>query len=220
VSDAVATPSLSAEEARVLGALMEKERTTPDVYPLTLNALRLACSQTSSRNPVMSYDEDQVADALATLRQKGLARVVHSPSGRAPKYRQVADEAFGLDPKAAAVVCLLLLRGPQSAGELRTRSERLANFDTVDDVSDTLNFLASHGLVRQLDRRPGQKDVRYGELLTGRADDQAPSSYATGGTTSRDGQVDELADRVERLEQTLAEVQADVAALRSALGDV
>src|SRR5881628_563905 len=124
---------LTAEEVRVLGSLIEKEATTPDVYPLTLNSLRLACNQTSSRQPVVSYDEGVVQQALQTLRERGLTRVVHSVHNRATKYRHVLDESLRLDKRQLAVIGVLLLRGPQTVGELRTRTERMAIFDSLED---------------------------------------------------------------------------------------
>ena len=163
---------LSAEEARVLGCLLEKEAATPEYYPLTLNSLRNACNQSSSRNPVVSYDDGQVSTALSTLREKGLIRVVYSPSNRAAKYRQVTDEAYGLDDQGRAVMCLLLLRGPQTVGELRTRSDRLCSFGSLEEVERVLDRLADRDdpLVVRLARAPGQKEARFAELLTDHAD--------------------------------------------------
>ena len=163
---------LSSEEARVLGCLLEKEAATPEYYPLTLNALRNACNQSSSRSPVVSYDDGQVSRALATLREKGLIRVVYSPSNRAAKYRQVTDEALGLDDRGRAVICLLLLRGPQTIGELRIRSDRLCSFESLEEVEGVLDTLADRDnpLVARLARAPGQKEARFIQLLTGGAD--------------------------------------------------
>ncbi|MHB1923796.1 MAG: YceH family protein [Acidimicrobiales bacterium] len=159
---------LSSEEARVLGCLLEKEAATPEYYPLTLNALRNACNQSSSRNPVVSYDDSEVSRALATLREKGLIRVVYSPSNRAVKYRQVTDEAYGLDDRGRAVMCLLLLRGPQTVGELRIRSDRLCSFESLEEVERVLDGLADRDepLVARLPRAPGQKEARFAQLLT------------------------------------------------------
>jgi len=171
---------LRAEEVRVLGCLLEKEAATPEYYPLTLNSLRNACNQSSSRNPVVSYDDGEVSAALATLREKGLIRVVYSPSNRAAKYRQVTDEAYGLDDRGRAVMCLLLLRGPQTVGELRTRSDRLCSFGSLEEVERVLDGLADRDdpLVVRLARAPGQKEARFAELLTGHAG--SPTDHAGG----------------------------------------
>jgi len=164
---------LSSEEARVLGALLEKEAATPEYYPLTLNSLRTACNQTSSRDPVVSYDDATVEAALSSLREKGLVRVVHSPSNRALKYRQVLPEALAqqraLEREDLAVVCLLLLRGPQTSGELRNRADRLARFESVEEVEAVLARLGQGDapLVTRMERMPGQKEARFAQLLTG-----------------------------------------------------
>ena len=164
---------LSAEEARVLGALLEKEAATPANYPLTLNALRAACNQSSSRDPVVAYDDATVEAAVTSLREKGMARVVHSSSNRALKYRHVLPEALAreraLEPEDLAVICLLLLRGPQTPGELRNRADRLAEFATVGEVEAVLERLGQGDapLVTRLERMPGQKEARYAQLLTG-----------------------------------------------------
>src|SRR5579884_1333167 len=167
--------TLTPEEARVLGALLEKEAATPEYYPLTVNSLRTACNQTTSRHPVVSYDDTEVTAALTSLREKGLIRVVYSPSNRAPKYRHVLDEVMGLDARQRAVVCLLLLRGPQTVGELRTRSDRLAEFESLEQVEEALESLAGRPdpLVTRLARGAGQKESRYAQLLTGEPDPAA-----------------------------------------------
>ena len=158
---------LSPDEARVLGCLLEKEAATPEYYPLTLNALRNACNQSSSRHPVVSYDDDQVSRALASLREKTLIRIVYSQSNRAAKYRHVLDEVLGLDLHERAVLCLLLLRGPQTVGELRTRSDRLAPFESLAAVDEVLTRLADreNPLIVRLARAPGQKEARVRQLL-------------------------------------------------------
>ena len=161
------TELLNQAEARVLGCLLEKEAATPEYYPLTLNALRNACNQSSSRHPVVSYDDADVSQALASLREKGLIRIVYSQSNRAAKYRHVLDEALGLDLEERAVMCLLLLRGQQTVGELRTRSDRLAPFDSLEAVDRVLTRLADRDepLVARLVRGPGQKEARNRQLL-------------------------------------------------------
>ena len=163
---------LTPEEARVVGALAEKQLTTPQYYPLTLNALVNACNQTSNRNPVVAYDDMTVERALQGLRDKGLARAVLSPGNRAPKYRHLLDEALPLVPEELAVMTVLLLRGPQTVGELRTRTERMYAFATLEDVEAALERLATRHeepLAERLERQPGQKEARYAHLLGGRA---------------------------------------------------
>jgi uncharacterized protein YceH (UPF0502 family)/SAM-dependent methyltransferase len=161
-------PTLDAIEQRVLGSLLEKERTVPATYPLTLNALRSACNQSSSREPVMDLDEAAVTQAIDRLKAKGLARIVYAGSGaRAVKFRQVLDERLDLDDASRAVVTLLLLRGPQAPGELKTRAERLHRFGDRSDVETCLHALAAREvpLVRELERQPGQQDRRWIHLL-------------------------------------------------------
>jgi uncharacterized protein YceH (UPF0502 family) len=157
-------------EARVIGSLAEKQLTTPQQYPLTLNALVLACNQSSNRVPVVAYDETTVEQALTSLKEAGLLRFVHPSQGRsATRYRQVLDERFGLDSRSLSVLTVLVLRGPQTVGELRARTERMADFDSLDDVDAELGRLSSGSdpLVRRLPRRPGQKEERWAHLLGG-----------------------------------------------------
>lgn len=159
---------LSAEQGRVLGSLIEKSLATPQQYPLTVNALQAACNQASNRDPVIHLAEEQVNSALGKLKEQGLVRFVHPSHGRsAIRYRSVLHEMFALDEQAQALIALLLLRGPQTAGELRTRSERMAAFDGLAGVEATLRRLAEHpdGLVACLPRRPGQKEERWAQLL-------------------------------------------------------
>ncbi len=175
---------LSPVEARVLGSLAEKQLTTPKQYPLTLNALVLACNQSSNRDPVVAYDEDTVEAALSSLKEAGLLRFVHPAQGRsATRYRQVLDERFALDSKSLSVLAVVVLRGPQTVGELRARTERMADFPGLDDVEAELERLASDPdpLVRRLPRRPGQKEERWAALLTsGTPEPDATSDPDTG----------------------------------------
>ena len=160
--------NLTAEEQRVLGSLVEKEATVPDTYPMTLNGLRTACNQSSSRDPVVSYGESDVVHALDSLKAKGLVRFVHASHGaRTTKFRHVLDEALGLDRAELALLSVLLLRGAQTAGELRARTERQHAFESTGDVEATLRGLAGRdpALVLRLDRRPGQRDERWEHLL-------------------------------------------------------
>lgn len=159
-------PVLDAEEQRVLGALLEKQRTVPASYPLSLSALRTACNQTSSRDPVVDYDERTVEQAGRRLKDRGLLRIVWSDTGRRTlKYHQALDEALGLGDDERALLTVLLLRGPNTPGELRTRTERLHPFADRSEVEACLSGLAERGLVRELPRRPGQHDPRWIHLL-------------------------------------------------------
>lgn len=161
---------LSAEEARVVGALVEKQLTTPQQYPLTLNALLAACNQTSSRNPIVAYDERTVDSTLSALKDKRLVRFVHPSHGRSViRYRQVLDEVLGLEDRQLALLAVLLLRGPQTVGELRARTERMAEFADIEHVEEELEALADReeSLVGRLPRVPGHKEMRYCQLLGG-----------------------------------------------------
>ncbi|GAC1537775.1 MAG: YceH family protein [Acidimicrobiales bacterium] len=162
---------LTAPETRVLGCLLEKQLATPNVYPLTLNSLLAACNQSSNRDPVTAYPETEVAAAMASLRQKGAARIVYGSGQRAEKFRHVLDDVWGLDDQHRAVLCVLMLRGPQTVGELRTRTERLARFDSLGEVEQVLRLLANREepLARRLERGPGQKEARWVELFSGEA---------------------------------------------------
>jgi uncharacterized protein YceH (UPF0502 family) len=209
---------LSDPQTRVLGCLLEKQATTPDVYPLTLKALTTACNQTSSRDPVVDYDPNLVETTCQALKAKGLLRVVHPASGeRATKYRQILDEQLGLDEAEKAVLCVLMLRGAQTVSELRTRTERMHRFDGPDEVEAVLAALAARTdrpLVRRLERAPGQREARWIQLLQhdveGRAAAAASAPSSGGGSraTAAPGRVDELEARVAQLERRLAQVVA------------
>jgi uncharacterized protein YceH (UPF0502 family)/phospholipid N-methyltransferase len=183
---------LTAEEVRVLGCLVEKEATTPDNYPLTLNSLRNACNQSTSREPVVEYDDPTVERALTSLRARGLTRTVHSTSNRATKYRHVLPDVLGLDPAETAVLAVLMLRGPQTVGELKGRTERQHAFGSLDETAAVLEALAQRELALHLERQPGQKDARWVHLLgaavaggpetgaTDRGEDEAPAAAPVG----------------------------------------
>jgi uncharacterized protein YceH (UPF0502 family) len=156
---------LTSVEVRVLGCLMEKEMTTPEYYPLSLNALVNACNQKSNRNPVVSYDEATVLQALSGLKENHLAW--QSDAARVSKYEHLFGKMFNLVAREMAVICLLLLRGPQTAGELRTRADRMYAFGSLDETAETMRALEEMGLVRQLPRQPGQKESRFVHLLAG-----------------------------------------------------
>lgn len=158
-----------ATEIRVLGCLIEKQRTTPEAYPLSVNALRVACNQSTNRHPVVEYDDRTVLDALEQLGRRRWTRLASGAGSRARKYRQLLDRELPATEPELAVLCVLMLRGPQTPGELKQRSERMHPFDPA-----TLDGLIDRGLVRRLDRRPGQKEQRYEHLLGG-ADEGEPT---------------------------------------------
>lgn len=194
-------------EGRVLGCLLEKERTTPDQYPLTLNALVSACNQSTSREPVMALDDHEVDAALHSLKAQGLLRFVHPSHGRSvTRYRQVLDEAWGMANDVLAVVAVLLLRGPQTAGEVRVRSERLHEFATVDEVESVLRGLAEAQQVQLLERLPGQKEARWQQLLAEEPPVEAPAARAAAPSSALTDRVTELEARVARLESALADL--------------
>jgi uncharacterized protein YceH (UPF0502 family) len=161
---------LNGAELRVLGSLLEKQRTTPDQYPLSLNALRLACNQAPSREPVMNLDEDEVQNAVRSLANAGWARLASGASSRVAKYRQLFDESLELSDAESALLAVLFLRGPQTVNELKTRTERAHK---IDDVTATLNALAEAELVRELERQPGQRETRWTHLLAAEVQEPA-----------------------------------------------
>jgi uncharacterized protein YceH (UPF0502 family) len=198
-------------EIRVLGCLIEKQRTTRDAYPLSLNSLRLACNQATNRDPVVEYDEPAIRAALDRLRQKGWARLASGPGSRAAKYRHLFDDSLGLDAEEVSLLCVLMLRGPQTPGELKQRTERLHRFDDLGGIDEVLARLADRELVVRLERRPGQKEQRYAHLLGGDAPGQAaPPADAPDPAVAED-------DRLAALEQELRELRDEVAALRAEL---
>jgi len=217
---------LSAPEIRVLGCLLEKQRTTPEAYPLSLNALRLACNQSTNRDPVTEYDEAVIRDALHRLSRRRWARLASGAGSRAPKYRHLLDEALGLPEDELAVLCVLMLRGPQTPGELKQRTERLHPLADLSAVLAALERLIDRELAVRLQRRPGQKEERYTQLLG----DDAPEAAATPAAPAPAAIQRDLDDaalsaapalepvpdpRVARLEEDVAALRADVAALRA-----
>jgi uncharacterized protein YceH (UPF0502 family) len=227
-------------EQRVLGCLIEKRWTTPDQYPLSLNALRLACNQSTNRDPITHYDEGQVRDAAQRLSKYGLARLASGAGSRATKYRHLAEDGLSLDRDQLAILCVLLLRGPQTPGELKTRSERMAHLASLEDVERVLRELGDKGYAERMMRRPGQKEDRFRQLLGGDASDGGP--IAAGGFDEAvagarhepepprayeepPGSYDEPAPAVEgrdngALEARVAALEAEVADLRAQLADL
>jgi uncharacterized protein YceH (UPF0502 family) len=206
-------------EVRVLGSLMEKEITTPDYYPLSLNALVNACNQKSNRDPVMDVDESAVREALYSLGEKRLAGPVSSAESRVTKYEHRMQEVFNFTRRESAIVCVLLLRGPQTPGELRGRTERLFSFDDLADVQSTLQRLVQHDppLAKMLARQPGTKEARYVHLLAGDAeawDTAQPSAAAGSGSLAGSEQISMLEEAVARLEQELAALKKEFADFR------
>jgi uncharacterized protein YceH (UPF0502 family) len=205
---------LAAEELRIVGSLIEKELTTPQQYPLTLNALVLACNQTSNRTPVVTYQERLVENTVLGLKDKNLARVVHPSHGRsATRYRQVLHEALYLEQPELAVLGVLMLRGPQTLNELKTRTDRAADFADLDAVERTLDGLAAREepLVVPIPRQPGQREDRYAHLLGADVDVTAIAESAPAPRTSKQDEVADLREEVEALRR-------DLDALRRELG--
>jgi len=195
-------------EIRVLGCLIEKQRTTPDTYPLTLNSLRLACNQATNREPVVEYDEETIREGLQRLWRREWARLASGQGSRSVKYRQLVQETLGIAGDEISVLCVLMLRGPQTPGELKQRTDRLHPFGELAEVEETLERLIARDLVARLARRPGQKEERYAQLLGGEVDDTAEAE------TVRPVLVpDPLEERVTALE-------SEVAALRAALEEL
>jgi uncharacterized protein len=203
---------LNAVEARVLGSLIEKDITTPDYYPLSLNALVNACNQKNNREPVMNLDEEAVRQALTALQEKRLAGPTSSADSRVTKYEHRSQEVFNFTRAETAVFCVLLLRGPQTPGELRGRGERMHRFEHLDEVQSTLQRLMQREppLVTMLSRQPGTKESRYADLLCGDVQDAvaAPSPSPASSSGASD------AERVERLEYEVAELRQEIAGLQ------
>jgi uncharacterized protein YceH (UPF0502 family) len=229
---------LSSTETRVLGCLLEKQRTTPDAYPLSLNALRLACNQSTNRDPVVEYDDAVIRDALHRLERRGYTRLASGAGSRAAKYRHLLADALPMSSAEQAVICVLMLRGPQTPGELKQRTERMHAFADLGEVHDTLTRLIERELVLRLERRPGHKEERYAQLLQGQDEeslayesaadgppraawsepgrpDAAGAPPAANGQRGRDGQSHgETQRELEDLRERVAQLERDVALLR------
>lgn len=198
---------LDAAQVRVIGALIEKEITTPDNYPLTLNSLVSACNQTSNREPIMALTDDDVMHAVEELRKHSLVRAVQRSDSRTTRYRHLMMEGMGLDGAERAVMCVLMLRGAQTAGELNTRTARLHQFADLETLERTLELLTLRNppIVARLARRPGQKEVRYAHLLSGEPAAEAAESVTL---------ADLPPSRIEMLEQSVEALRAEIAELR------
>jgi uncharacterized protein len=231
-----------AVEIRVLGCLIEKQRTTPDVYPLTLNSLRLACNQSTNRDPVVEYDENTIRSAIERLVQRKWATLASWSNRRSMKYRHTLDGALGLDDAEISLLAVLMLRGAQTPGELKTRTERLHSFGEMGDLMGTVDRLIERSLVARIDRRPGQREERYTHLLSEDGSEEpgsrpepaagvpepapappaeasapavaAPALAAAAPAAAPAGD----AERIERIERQLAELRAEIKALREELG--
>jgi uncharacterized protein YceH (UPF0502 family) len=230
-------------EIRVVGCLIEKQRTTPDVYPLSLNALRLACNQATNREPVVDYDEAAVSEALRRLALRGWTRLTSRAGSRTRKYRHLLPEALGVEEGELSLLGVLMLRGSQTPGELKQRSERLNGFADLAAVQETLDRLVERGYVTRHERRPGQKELRYEQLLGGFGEEPqtmvqpaqsavagegdpvaegegaSPSATANAAAPEPDSDLVPAEDRLTRLERELAELRAELGSLREALGE-
>jgi uncharacterized protein YceH (UPF0502 family) len=203
-----------AAEIRVVACLVEKQRTTPDQYPLTLNSLRLACNQSTNRDPVVDYDEATVRSALDRLGRRKWTTLASWSTARSVKYKHVLDQALGLNPAQLSLLTVLMLRGAQTPGELRSRTERLYRFDSGEALDQTLRELAERELVAPLPRRPGERGQRYAHLLAGEGDELPEPAPAAAPATDGGG----LGERVDRLEGEVAELRAELRELREQLG--
>jgi uncharacterized protein YceH (UPF0502 family) len=221
---------LSTTETRVLGCLLEKQRTTPDAYPLSLNALRLACNQSTNRDPVVDYDDAVIRDALHRLERRGYTRLASGAGSRAAKYRHLLADALPMSSAEQAVMSVLMLRGPQTPGELKQRSERMHAFGDLASVHETLTALIERGLVQRLERRPGHKEERYAQLLSARGEgneptaapsvervEQPPNGSASNGHERN--RHEPPGEAAADLQERVAKLEREVAALRAAIGD-
>jgi len=197
-------------EIRVLGCLIEKQRTTPDQYPLSLNALRLACNQATNRDPVVDYDEATIRAAIDKLSRRGWVRLASGPGGRVAKYRHLLDDVLGRVPSQIALLAVLMLRGEQTPGELKQRVERIYPYPSLEDVQKALDALAAEELVERLPRRPGQSQDRYIQLLGGGAGAASAPERSTDVESVYQTQ-SPLEERVARLEEQVAELQRALA---------
>jgi uncharacterized protein len=209
---------LNAIEVRVLGSLIEKDITTPDYYPLSLNALLNACNQKNNREPVMTLDENSVRDALSSLQEKRLAGPAGGADSRVTKYEHRLQEVFNFDRRETALICVLLLRGAQTPGELRSRSDRMYRFETLDDVQSALQKLMDRQppLVRLLPRQPGTKEARYTHLFSG---DYIPDITTPVVSSPSQNSPNRNEERIANLEAAVSSLQAEMESLRRQLSE-
>jgi uncharacterized protein YceH (UPF0502 family) len=217
----MASFELNPIETRILGCLLEKERTTPDAYPLTLNSLTAACNQTTNREPIVTWDDKAVEEGVNSLREKKLATVVFGAGSRVQKYRHDLLEHFNLERQDLALLCVLMLRGPQTLGELRTRSERIYSFHTLHDVESSLEELSKGDfpLVKVLPARPGQKERRYVQLLSTEATTEdsfahEPAISQTRGISPEAARIQSLEEELTGVKNTLQELREEFALFR------
>jgi uncharacterized protein len=204
-----------AVEIRVVACLVEKQRTTPDQYPLTLNSLRLACNQSTNRDPVVDYDESTIRAALDRLGRRKWTTLASWSTARSVKYKHVLDQALGLDPPQLSLLTVLMLRGPQTPGELRARTERMYQFDSNEALDGTLRALIDRELAAPLPRRPGERGQRYTHLLGEHDEEPSAPPPAAPAPASRNGG---LGERVDRLEAEMEALRTELRALREELG--
>ena len=202
---------LSFEETRVIGSLIEKELTTPEYYPLTLNSLKNACNQKSNRDPVVAFDEGLLEKVIEDLRNKSLVSRVTGSDIRVPKYRQVFTEALNLTPGEIAVICILMLRGPQTPGEIKGRTGRLFLFESLAQLDDVIQNLMNreNALITKMPRQTGMKESRYAHLLSGEPDIQAPQSFSEEEKAPGNGRIDRIENEVEELREELDELKKE-----------
>ncbi len=204
---------LTETEARIVGALVEKQLTTPEYYPLTMNALIAACNQKTNREPVVSFDEPTVSRSLEDLRDKNIVYVFYGSTSRVPKYKHMLPQVYELEPSETAVICVLMLRGPQTIGEIKERTGRLYDFRDLNDVNETLESLAKRDepLIVKLERAPGQKEARYAHLLSGEVTSYTPPERVSRGTAND--------ERLEKLEQELESVKSELSSFKQEFED-
>jgi uncharacterized protein YceH (UPF0502 family) len=214
------TTLLNEREIRVLGCLLEKEMATPEYYPLTLNALINACNQKTNRDPVVSYSEETVVAAADALRERKLIR--QSSLGRALKFEQIFSDTYNLVAKEKAIICILLLRGPQTIGEIRGRTDRLYPFSDLDEVRNSLSSLEDMELVKKLPLQPGRKESRYGQLLSGEPEENDENNLSSltpdiTHSSQSETRIEELQQQVDRLQEEIEQLRQEFFALRSQL---
>ncbi len=204
---------LTETEARIVGALVEKQLTTPEYYPLTMNALIAACNQKTNREPVVSFDEPTVSRSLEDLRDKNIVYVFYGSTSRVPKYKHMLPQVYELEPSETAVICVLMLRGPQTIGEIKERTGRLYDFRDLNDVNETLEALAKRDepLIVRLERAPGQKEARYAHLLSGEVTSYTPPERVSRGTAND--------ERLEKLEQELESLRTELNSFKQEFED-